>query len=256
MSTNIPKRFLHKAHAVGLVGRLDLPQPDFFGGHATVYLPLIGGQHSASLLNFNYKEMFKIDNISTQVNGSFHTGEKAYHNQSHCELTGVNLLHQVTADRMAVWVSTKHPDDLSQQPQIQVFGTAFQGVTLGGYPATVELDLASFNTLDTYDKLYNKLETVPAFFKQAMPDQTSLPARGQMLLCTIVKQITVPAGSGITVGGNHAFIPHFGTIYFAEIYVETHSRRLTAFRAELGCPASGTLVGGDSGSNGGGYPPA
>jgi hypothetical protein len=67
-----------------------------------------------------------------------------------------------------------------------------------------------------------------------------------------VKSITWSAQpfQGATIDNNVVTVPNFGKIFFGELLITDHSRRLTMVRMELGSPSGGEVAVAEVDSNG------
>jgi hypothetical protein len=86
---------------------------------------------------------------------------------------------------------------------------------------------------------------------------TSFPPNNGTVKCTIVKEITWDGAPHPTakIYGHVVRVPNFGKIYFGEMFVTDHSRRLTMVRCQLGSDDGGEVTAADGESGVGTYPP-
>jgi hypothetical protein len=57
------------------------------------------------------------------------------------------------------------------------------------------------------------------------------------------------------IHGHVVYVPEFGKIYFGEMFITGHYRRLTMVRFQLGSPDGGEIVAADGETNGSNWPP-
>jgi hypothetical protein len=241
------KRFLYRAHAVGFSASLTAPFQDLVEAQAPVALSEAGGYGSTRVENFRYKEFFAFDSVSTQVSGIHKTDDDSHHTLVSCVIENLNLLNQVTADRVIAHVTSARTEKMTES-SINALGSRFENLRIAGQPVDIELDLDGFAALDTFAKLKKD-----AKLKDKLSAGVDAPAGdAAQILCTLAKPIKAPGGT--TADRNSVTIPGFGTIYFAEFLASPSSRRLTMFRVQLGSPVGGCASGGQIDNNGSYYP--
>jgi len=252
------QRFLYSAQAVGAGGRITLPYNETIEIQASVALPIIGGQGSARVDNFRYRNIFSFRSAESHVVGSYSANDKAYGTLAMCAVEGVNVLDVVTCDRLVARITTKHPDDGSE-PTIIPLGSRFENLRIAGHPIEVNLELGLFCQLGTFGKLtegYARDEGVKAQIRRLSlferPDG-GLPESRGIIGCSLA-----PAPEklppGLTPKGLAIYVPHFGTVYLAEFFITPTSRRLMMLRVELGCSVGGGVGAECAGGNGSGWP--
>ena len=57
------------------------------------------------------------------------------------------------------------------------------------------------------------------------------------------------------ISGHSVHVKDFGTVFFGEMLITGHTRRLTMVRMQLGSPESGSIAFGEVETNGSWYPP-
>jgi hypothetical protein len=250
----LEKRFLYHAHAAGLAGQITLPFNDLIEVQAASALPQTGGYSSSRVENFAYKNILSFQSATTQATGSFNPEEKAYNTLVTATIEKLNILDQVTADRVVAHLTSKHPES-GGQPSIIPLGSSFVNLQIAGCPVDVHLDFATFVESDTYDRICERLERDKDLRDRLLLGQENLsvPPPHGALLCSLVREIR-PHCPELKPNGCAVSVPQFGTVYLAEFTVQPYARTLTMLRIELGCPVCGHLTVSVVSGNGQGYP--
>jgi hypothetical protein len=83
-----------------------------------------------------------------------------------------------------------------------------------------------------------------------------LISRDGVIYATIVKELKWEGKppTDARIDGHTVIVKNFGTVYFGELLISGHERRLTMVRFELGSPVGGYADVGDVVTNGGGFP--
>ena len=86
---------------------------------------------------------------------------------------------------------------------------------------------------------------------------TGFPVANGTVRSTIVQKIEWdgPKHPKAEIHGHVVVVPDFGKIYFGEMFIAAHSRRLTMVRFQLGSPDGGEIVAADGEAPGGTFPP-
>jgi hypothetical protein len=246
-------RFLYHANATGLEGRITVPFDHLIEVQAASALPPTGGYSSARVEHFAFKEMISFESAVTQAVGSFSPEDKAHNTLVTATIEKLNILDQVTADRVVAYLTSKHPES-GGQPSIIPLGSSFENLRIAGCPVDVHLDCEVFIELDTYDKVCERLERDKDFRSRLLARQEGLavPPPRDALLCCLVREIR-PHCPELKPKGCTIFVPHFGTVYLAEFLIQPYARTVTMIRVELGCPVRGHATAAIVSGNGQGY---
>jgi hypothetical protein len=250
----LEKRFLYHAYATGLAGQITQPFDHLIEVQAASALPQTGGYSSSRVENFVYREMISFQSATTQATGSFSPVEKAHNTLVTATIEKLNILDQVTADRVVAHLTSKHPES-GGQPSIIPLGSSFVNLRIAGCPVDVRLDSETFIELDTFDKVCERLERDKDLRQRLLLGQEDLPVPPPhgALLCSLVRDIH-PHCPELKPKGCAIFVPQFGTVYLAEFLIEPYLRTVTMIRVELGCPVRGHVVAAIVSGNGEGYP--
>jgi hypothetical protein len=87
-------------------------------------------------------------------------------------------------------------------------------------------------------------------------ERGGLISREGVIYATIVRDLKWEGKppSNARIDGHSVIVKDFGRVYFGELLISKHERRLTMARFELGSPFGGYCDFVDVGSNGGGFP--
>jgi hypothetical protein len=235
------KRFLYHAEAWGASGQLTLPHQEVMDVQASVALPLSGGHGRSRVENFRHRSFFSFSAAESQVVGSYSVKDNAHGTLATCTVEGVNIMDVVTCDRIVARMTSKHHDD-GTEASIIPLGSLFENLRIGGHVFAPILAIDEFCRNDTWSKLGDV--TVPI---ARHPEK-------HMAACTLVQNLNELPG-GLKPNGLGIHVPHFGTVYLAELFVTPDARRLLMLRVELGCSVEGAYTASGAGGNGNWPPP-
>jgi hypothetical protein len=241
------KRFLYHAEAFGASGSITLPHQEIVEVQASSSLPLTGGHARSRIENFRHRNYFSFKSAETQVIGSFSEKDQAHGSLAMSTIEGLNIMDVVTCDRIVARITSKHPVDGSE-PSIIPLGSRFENLRIAGHKLEPELAVNIFTEYDTWTKLCKasgQLRSMSLDEKAESKDQVA---------CTMVQNLE-RIGGRRHEGGLGIHVPHFGTVYLAEIFAKARERRLLMIRVELGCSVEGGFSGGGAGGNGSFPPP-
>ncbi|MBB5343460.1 choice-of-anchor P family protein [Tunturibacter empetritectus] len=277
------KVFLFNAHGFAIGGRITQPYQAELGSHAATSLPIVGGTASAESSNYNFKHLVSYRSARTHISGI--KGEDGSHNTSvSCAVEGLNILDVITADAVIGRLSSRHNG--VDEPEIIPLGSSFVNLKIAGQPVEVELDDDLFARHKTYSTLldhyqhqrssskvkapknapakvrylWNGVDSdIPAKLDKGMlaPTGTGWEHSHGVLHSSLVKSVRT-AKSTVSLQelpyGYAIHIPHFGSVYLAELFCSADTKRLTMLRVELGSPVVGSLAVTGPVTNGNWYP--
>lgn len=254
--------FLYHTEAVGASGHISLPVQDVMPLQASVASAIGASFGKARVDNFKHLDYLTIGSIESQVVSSYSERDKAYGTLASVVIEDLNNLNVVTCERIVSRLTSKHPKDDkkgSLPGSFILHGTHFNNLRIAGH--TIELDLAVglLSELSTWDKLNQAYERDPDIRKELdelsfyKGDGKKLPVHNGVFACTLAR-FPKKLPRGLTPKDHGVYVPHFGTIYAAEYYITSASRRLRMLHVDLGCTVEGCNGFSDSGSNGQGYP--
>lgn len=247
----MPNRFLYHAQAMGLSGRITLPFDELIEVQAASALPQTGGYSSSQADYFSYKQIVSFASAKTQATGSYSAKDKAYNTLVTATIEKLDVLGQVTADRVVAHLTSKHPES-GGQPSIIPLGSYFENLRIAGCPVDVHLDAATFTELATYNGVLERLQADRDWHRRLLGEERPAASPGEALLCSLVREIR-PHCSELEPKGCRIFVPHFGTVYLGEFLIQPYQRSLTMVRIDLGCAVEGHVAACIVAGNGEGY---
>jgi hypothetical protein len=223
-------------------------------------LPPTGGHGCARVENFQFREFISFRRGYTHVSGGYQTEDKSNNTLVTSVLEGLNMMDVLTVDRVVCRLYSKHPKDAAEG-RITMHGSKFENLSICGHPVKIDLDFGLFEDLQTYEQAqaayksndrFKKVAQDPLQLGRVLPEQKDNGA----FLCSLVKDGSIQANyPGVKTSGHSIYVPGFGKVYFAEVFISHGERTLTMLRFELGSSTSGTGSGGAGGTNGKQYPP-
>jgi len=250
------KRFLYHAEAYGASGSITLPVQETMEVQASLSLPITGGHGRVRVENFRHRNFLSFRSAEAQVVGSYSAKDKAHGTLATATVEGLNIMDVVTCDRIVARMTSKHPEDGSESSIIPL-GSRFENLRIAGHKFEPELAIDAFCENDTWSKLGQAHAADKADFRKlsmVKSDDAALPRSKGMAACTLVRNLDALPG-GLKPNGLGIHVPHFGTVYLAELFVTPDARRLLMLRVELGCSVEGGYGSGGAGGNGS-WPPA
>jgi hypothetical protein len=233
-----------------------LPHQEVMDEQASVALPLSGGHGRSRVENYRHRSFFSFSSAESQVVGSYSVKDNAHGTLATCTVEGVNIMDVVTCDRIVARMTSKHPDDGAESSIIPL-GSRFENLHIAGHKFDPDLAIDTFCEHDTWTKLGEAHAANKADFRKlsmVKRDAAAAPASNGMAACTLVRNLDQLPG-GLKPNGLGIHVPHFGTVYLAELFIGPDVRRLLMLRVELGCSVEGGYGAGGSGSNGSWPPP-
>jgi|SRR5579859_1422119 len=227
---------------------------------AAAALPVTGGHGCARVDNFQFQQFISIKAAYTHVSGGYQEDDDSNNTLVTSTMEGLNMMDVLTADRVVCRLYTKHFKD-APEGNVTMHGSKFENLQICGKPVTMNLDFALFETIQTFKQAHDAYDEVTSPFYAAASDPfqtgTTLPQQGDggVFLCSLATggvRVDLP---GAICSGHSIYIPGFGTVYFAEIFLTHGQRTLTMLRFELGSSTSGGGSGGSGSTNGKQYPP-
>jgi hypothetical protein len=177
---------------------------------------------------------------------------------------GLVVLGRVKVAHAAIGIIS-HSATGADEPPINLEGNVLDGVEIDGAKLKVTLAEDFFLQHNTKLKLANKFaagldpEHRGLFLPLdgSEPPSPTFPEAQGMVKCTIVRKLEWdgPAHPTAEIHNHVVSIPHFGHIYFGEMFVKADARRLTMVRFHLGCDNGGDVAAAEGESNGPWWPP-
>jgi hypothetical protein len=282
---DLTRRFVFRGNASAIAGQIYRPKTiivDVSCGASS--LGVSGGRSQAQIKGASFGDIISFGSAFTLAQGLFDDEKQAAAVTDHKgRQSQLNSTTTVTADTREVSVGVKPIVTIkrargtlvsrspagSGEPSIApARDTTIQGVMIGGNALTVNLNVGFFQKYDTRSKVlaaaddpkcfsgYGNHFVTGATVEGQTSDRPGLISRDGVIYATIVKELKwegkPPADARID--GHSVIVKNFGTVYFGELLISGHERRLTMVRFELGSPIGGYADVGDVSSNGSGFP--
>jgi len=254
----IPRHFHYHACAHAFSGRFTRPFEEQIHVQAASALPVTGGHGSARVENFQFHEFMSFKKGYTHVSGGYQDGDKSNNTLVTSVIEGLNMMDILTADRVVSRLYSKHPKD-APEGRITMHGSKFENLSICGHPVKIDLDFALFEELQTFELAqaaykandkFKKITQDPLQTGQILPEQKCNGA----FLCSLVSDIHLDY-PGVNTSGHSIYVPGFGKVFFAEVFMSHGTRTLTMLRFELGSTTSGGGSASSATTNGKQYPP-
>jgi hypothetical protein len=221
------------------------PVPQHIEALAATSLPTIGGHAHSHVVDFRVPRLVSFRAARTHASGTF---AEAKMTTTHATTTieGFNLLDYITADRITARLTSEHNLD-EAEGHILALGSVFDNLKIGGYPVHVKLRHELLLKNKTHAEFVNAVAT---------PGKKGKITPGEYQ-CSLVEEI-VTDFPGVTPAEKKSgvlHIPHFGTLFFAEVLSEEGTKTLTMLKFELGCPDEGSVTTAQARTNGKTSPP-
>jgi len=287
MATNMNRVHYYHADASALGGHIRRPFDRPIPVQAAVSLPPVGGFVEARGCKdpeeSQVNSIVSFGNAYSHVSGSVNKDTGALTTMVTSTVENFNVLDTFTADRMVAQISLDHPPG-GFIPKVNLIGTQFENVRIGGNRVEIilDLDICSHSNdgeypdqrcmydrqfLSKVGEQYRRINdtksmpdwiedrTVPQWVQERYQWDDSKDALSEKgyVLCSVVKEIRGK------FPGKHYHniieIPDFGKIFLGELIVDCGSFQLIMARLELGSPTEACIsasVGKANGSGGGG----
>jgi len=236
------------AGATALSARFERPVPHHVPSQADVYLPTIGGHGHARVNDFEVPRLVRFKTAQSHVSGGYENEDTAT-SQVTTTIEGLNILDVVTAGRITARLTSEHVRN-APEAHILAFGSVFENLRIGGYEFRIKLRHDLLQECKTFEDLSKRVATGGKSGK-------TTPTQDKVALCSLVEEIITdfPGLSGDDKKKHVVKIPHFGTIYFAELLFQPGTKTLTMLRLELGSPDGGSATVAEATMNGPQFPP-
>jgi hypothetical protein len=245
----------YNASSVAATGYLILPVQEVMPVQASVAVPMGGGHGRTTVENFSHHGIFSFRYAHSEAIGRSSVKKKEWSTLAQTVIEGLNIHQMVTVDRIVSRIAIHHSMD-GKDSGITPLGSTIQGLRVGGY--LIEPDLAvdwfaEHDTYESFEKHHRDPKVRGQFAKMSFVKGKGeeMPHSKGIVGCTMVRDWGKLPG-GIVPHGRGLWIPEFGMLYIAELYMDQGSRRVRMIRTELGCGSCGCYGGGSS--SGGGSP--
>jgi hypothetical protein len=255
-----PSHFHYHACAHAFSAQFTRPFAEQIDVQASSSLPPTGGHGCARVENFRFREFISFDKGYTHVSGGYQSDDQSNNTLVTSTLEGLNMLDVLTADRIVSRLYSKHAKGAAEGV-ITMHGSKFENLLICGHPVKMDLDFTLFEKIQTFEKARTAYADAGSDFHKRAKDPlrtgTALASQDKngAFLCSLVKgdiQVDYP---GVEASGHSIYVPGFGRVYFAEVFISHGQRTLTMLRFELGSTTKAGGSGGATTSNGKNYPP-
>jgi hypothetical protein len=259
MAPNSHSYFHYHASAHAFSGRFTRPFDEQIDVQAASSLPVTGGHGCARVENFQFHEFISFKAGYSHVSGGLQTEDESNNTLVTSVLEGLNMMDVLTADRVVCRLYSKHAQGAAEG-HVTMHGSKFENLRICGQPVTMNLDFALFEGIPTFKRAQEEYPKKKDFWKIAkdplqcgkeLPPQKDTGA----FLCSLVKGNVQLDSPGVQVAGHSIYVPGFGRVFFAEVFMVHGTRNLTMLRFELGSTTGGGGSGGSGTTNGKQYPP-
>jgi hypothetical protein len=243
---------LYQADAVAASGHLTLPVEDRMQLQGSIALPLGGGHGRVNVGNFSHHGIFSFRSAYSEVSGHKSDTKGSHNTLAQSVIEGINIHNVLTCDRIVSRIAVHQPKD-GGQASIIPFGSTIDNLRIGGYPVRPVLNMKCFVDNDNFNSLVayrknNKKEAEKTTIPRS--EDPNVPPGPNVIACTMVtdwgeKSPDFPPG--VEVHGTGLWVPEFGMVYVAELYIMPNTRRLRMLRVVLGCGSEGGVETGGSG---------
>lgn len=273
-------RFIYRANALALGGRVGQPDPSILPSQASVVLSIDGGGGQAESGPFRYGRLISFERAHAQVLGSRPRTDGPYETLSQVTIEGLNVQEMVTADRIVSRLVSQHTGTSGSEPRIIPLGSTFDNLRIAGRPVryddltalfTEHATLSGVSKAWTEDERFQKIARAcfwwggcPEVLAGDVPEElrereawNAKNSSGRLPLSHGTAQAAIVANvrvEGLTSYANCVIVPGFGRVYLGELLIQDDSRRLTMLRLDLGSPVEGTITVDSSETNGHTFP--
>jgi hypothetical protein len=273
-----PRRHVFRGHSAGVSAHIRRPEKQLLPVQGCSALPVTGGSHESKVEAKQHNKYVSHGPIATSAYGDYvdagdgvatTLGTVAFDAvPTETRVTAIvqdlSILGRVHVGLAAMGLISRSADGTGQ-PVIRPDGCRLDDVRIDDSRLKITLAEDFYRECDTLDKLAEKhaagLEPhhaamfLPADSKAAKV--TGFPVANGTVRSTIVQKIEWDGAPHRTaeIHGHVVVVPDFGNIYFGEMFIAAHSRRLTMVRFQLGSPDGGEVVAVDGETNPGTWPP-
>jgi hypothetical protein len=281
----LQRRFIFRGNSAALSGQLFRPGTVIVETDGASSLGLSGGRSRSELKGRSFGDIIKYDSATTFAEGLFDdprhaaavTDHEGYQDELMTTTTvwsevrglSVGVKPVFTAKRIKGSLVSRTPLPGAEPPIAPTRETTIQGAAISGFGLQVLFNVAVFQEFNTHAKLVaathdakqaraleRHLLLRTAVEGQPPPRTPRLLGSGPTIYATIVREIrwVDKPYPGAKIDGHTVIVPDYGTIYFGELLITGHERRLAMVRFELGSPIGGYADCAVADSNGSWFP--
>jgi hypothetical protein len=273
-----PRRYVFRGHSSGVAAHIRRPEKVLLPVQGCSALPATGGHHESKVEAKQHNKYVSHGPIATSAYGDYMDaaagvattyGTVAFdavptESRVTASVQDLDVLGRVHVGLAAMGL-TAHSSQGADQPVIRPEGCRLDDVRIDDSRLKITLAEDFYRECDTLDKLAEKHAA------GLSPDQAAMflpahcgaaktngfPVANGTVRSTIVQKIEWDGAPhrNAEIHGHVVYVPDFGKIYFGEMFISGHSRRLTMVRFQLGSPDGGEIVAADGDVPGGTIPP-
>ena len=281
---DLTRRFVFRGNAAALGGQIVRPATIIIDLDGASSLGVSGGRSQAQIKGRSFGDFVKFGSAFTFAEGLFDDTKRASdvtnHKGRQVELNSTTTVTSevrelaigrkplFTTKRLRGTLVSRSPQGSGEPSIAPARDTTIQGVSIGGFGLSVNINCGFFQKYDTRSKVLAAADdpTSMAAYKNHFvggatveghqPGRAGIVQRDSVIYTTIVKEIRWDGKPypGAKIDGHTVMVPDFGTAFFGELLIGSSERRLTMLRFELGSPDGGWVDAGDSSSNGSFFP--
>jgi hypothetical protein len=225
-------------------------------------LPVTGGLSESQTSPFVYRverpyplTIMSVGSASTRAISGFPEA-RPFKTEVEVTVSGVSFIERVSIRRVAARMVSIHAEE-DKTPRITPECVSIEGLSIDGYPITVNFDAAPFREHSTREQLATSYAKNAKFREQyfrqvgAKSSREKIPESKGLYVCSVVRSIDLGKNPprGVTADRNRIRWEGVGTIILGELIVSDYYRRLTMVRVLFGSPIEGLAFSGDVQSN-------
>jgi hypothetical protein len=275
-----PRRYVFRGHSSGVAAHIRRPEKHVLPVQGCSSLPVTGGLSESKLGPIQLGKWVSFDAVATSAHGDYvdaeagiatTRGEVAFDavpTMTHVtsSVHGLVILGRVHIGYAAMGLISRSAEGKSQ-PVIRTEGNRLEDVRIDDSRLKITLAEEFYRECDTRDKLaarhasglpHHHARMFLPHTKAAQPTGANeFPEANGIVKCTIVQEIAWDGTPHPTaeIHGHVVRVPNFGRIYFGEMFITDHSRRLTMVRFQLGSDDGGEVTAAEGETNGSSWPP-
>jgi hypothetical protein len=273
-----PRRHVFRGHSAGVAANIRRPEIVPLPVQGCSALPVTGGSHESNVEAKQHNKYVSHGPITTSAYGDYVNasdgvdttlGKVAFdavptETRVTASVQDLDVLGKVHVGLAAMGLISRSADGTGQAT-IRPDGCRLDDVRIGDSRLKITLAEDFYREYDTLDKLakqhgvglepHHAAMFLPADSKATKV--TGFPIANGTVKCTLVQKIewNGPKHPTAEIHGHVVVVPDFGKIYFGEMFIAAHSRRLTMVRFQLGSPDGGEIVAADGENDPGMWPP-
>lgn len=273
-----PRRYVFRGHSSGVAAHIRRPENRLLPVQGCSSLPVTGGHAESKQGPNRLDKWVSYQGLATSADGDYVDAEAGVattrgevpfdavptETRVAASVDGLVILGRVHIGHAAIGVISRSAEGTAQ-PVIRLEGNRLDDVRIDDSRLKITLAEQFYCECDTRDKLAARHAAGLADHHARMflppggngAAAAGFPAANGTVKCTIVQQIEWDGAPHPTaeIHGHVVRIPNFGKIYFGEMFITDHSRRLTMVRFQLGSDDGGEVTAAEGEASGATFPP-